>query len=49
MPNLFASIVKPTNVLHKTSPVRRKDRLALLGGIAQFLFVKRKPLAIPAL
>ena len=34
MPNLLASIVKLTIVLHKTSLVRSKGRLAFLGGIA---------------
>jgi hypothetical protein len=34
MPNLLASIAKPTIVIHKTNLVRSKDHLALLGVIA---------------
>ena len=49
MPNLLASIAKPTVALHKTSLVSHKGRLAFLGGIAQSLFVERKPLATQAL
>ena len=49
MPNLLASIAKLTIVLHKTSLVRSKVRLAFLGGIAHSLFVDRKPLATQAL
>jgi hypothetical protein len=49
MPNLLASIAKPTIVLYKTSLVRSKGYLAFLGGIAQSLFVERKSLATQAL
>ena len=49
MTNLLATSAKPTIVLHKTCLVRSKDRLAFLGGIAQSLFVERKPLATQAL
>ena len=48
MPNLLASIVKLTIVLHQTILVRSKGRLAFLGGIAQSLFVERSSLAIQA-
>ena len=41
MTNLFATSAKPTIVLHKTSLIRSKCRLAFLGGIAQSLFVER--------
>ena len=34
MPNLLASIAKPTNALHKASFGSDKGRLAFLGGIA---------------
>ena len=48
MTNLLATSAKPTIVLHKTSLVRSKGRLAFLGGIAQSLFVERRSLAIQA-
>jgi hypothetical protein len=32
VPNLLASIAKPTIALHKTSLVSDKGRLAILGG-----------------
>jgi hypothetical protein len=48
MPNLLASIAKLTIALHKTSLVSSKGHLAFVGGIAQSLFVKRKPLSTQA-
>ena len=44
MTNLLATSAKPTIVLHKTSLVRSKGRIAFLGGIAQSLFVDRSSL-----
>ena len=48
MTHLLATNAKPTIVLHKTSLVRSKDRLAFLGIIAQSLFVERSSLATQA-
>ena len=48
MTNLLATSAKPTIVLHKTSLVRSKGRLAFLGDIAQSLFVERSSLATQA-
>ena len=48
MTNLLATSAKPTIILHKTSLVRSKCRLAFLGGIAQTLFVERSSLATQA-
>ena len=42
--DLLATSAKPTIVLHKTSLVRSKGRLAFLRGIAQSLFVERSSL-----
>jgi hypothetical protein len=49
MPNLLASIAKPTIALHKARLWSSKGHLAFLGGIAQSLFIKREPLATQAL
>jgi hypothetical protein len=49
VPNLLASIVKPTIALHKASFGSSKGRLAFLGVIAESLFVKGEPLATQAL
>jgi hypothetical protein len=43
--NLLVTIAIPAIVLHKTSLVRSKGGLALLGDIAQSLFVERCSLA----
>ena len=49
MPNLLASIAKPTIALHKASFGSNKGCLAFLGGIAESLFVERKSLATQTL
>ena len=48
VPNLLASIAKPTIALHKASFGSDKGCLTFLGGIAS-LFVERKSLATQAL
>ena len=49
MPNLLASIAKPTIALYEVRLWSSKGRLAFLRGIAQSLFVKREPSATQAL
>ena len=48
MTNLLVTSAKLTIVLHKTSLMRSKGRLAFLGGIAQSLFLERSSLATQA-
>jgi hypothetical protein len=49
MPNLLVSIAKSTIAFHKIGLVSSKGHLAFLRGIAQSIFVDRKPLATQAL
>jgi hypothetical protein len=47
--NLLATRAKSIIYPHKTSLMSDKSCLAILGGIAQFPFVERKPLATQAI